>query len=89
MKDRLAEVIVLKNQAEDYLAKSGLDYTIIRPGGLRNTPDGGKAILTPDHKAFSSISRIELARLTVAAIDDPTAHNQILHAYDPSDSAGR
>ena len=89
VKDQLAEVLVLKTQAEDYLAKSGLDYTVIRPGGLRNVPDGGRAILTLDHKTLSSISRAEVARLTIGAIDDPAAVNKIFHSHDPSDAAGR
>jgi uncharacterized protein YbjT (DUF2867 family) len=80
----LAQVVPLKTASEEYLEKSGLDYTIIRPGGLRNAPDSGHAILTLDHTAFSAIGRAELARLTVGAIDDKAAVDKIYHAYDPT-----
>ena len=41
-------------------------------------------MLTLDHTTFSAISRAELARLTVQALDDPKAANKIYHAIDPT-----
>ncbi len=80
----LKEIIALKNQAEDYLRNSGLDYTIIRPGGLLKSglPAGG-VFLTEDVRAFSWIGRSDLALLVVRALDDPQAVNKVYHAYDP------
>ena len=79
----LREVITLKSQAEDYLRASGLDYTIIRPGGLVDSDANNVAFLTGDHQSFSWIARGDLALLTVRALDDPQAVGQTYHAHDP------
>ena len=80
----LGPIVPLKTQTEAALQASGVPYTIVRPGGLTTNPATGKGALTLDHTAFSSISRAELARLTVQALDDPKAANQIYHAIDPT-----
>lgn len=79
----LREVIAEKSKAEDYLKTSGLDYTIIRPGGLLDKPAEGKAYLTEDAHAMSWIRRADLARLIVQALDDPRAIDKVYHAFDP------
>ena len=79
----LKEIIALKTQAEDYLRSSGLQWTIIRPGGLIEKSAQGSAVLTADTQAFSWITRGDLARLTVEALDDPNTVNHIYHAFDP------
>ena len=80
------EVIPLKTQAEDYLRDSGLDYTIIRPGGLgpRDLAVTGTAKLTEDIKAFSYMGRSDLARLTLDALGDEASIGKTYTAYDPS-----
>jgi len=80
----LAEVMSLKTQAEDHLRASGLDYTIIRPGGLGDVPATGTAILAEDPQAFSFIGRIDLAALAVQALGDPATIGKTYSAYDPS-----
>lgn len=72
-----------KSKAEDYLKTSGLDYTIIRPGGLLNKEAQGKAYLTEDTRAMGWIRRADLAALAVQALDDPRAIGKIYHAFDP------
>jgi uncharacterized protein YbjT (DUF2867 family) len=80
----LAEVISLKTRAEDHLRASGLDYTIIRPGGLGDVPATGTAVLVEDPKAFSFIGREDLADLAVQALGDPSTVGKTYAAYDPS-----
>lgn len=80
----LAEVIALKTQAEDHLRASGLDYTIIRPGGLGDVPTTGTAVLAEDPEAFSFIGRTDLADLAVQALGDPATVGKTYSAYDPS-----
>ncbi len=80
----LKEVIELKTQAEDHLKASGLDYTIIRPGGLGTGRATGQAFLTEDREAFSYISRKDLAALTVAALGDANTIGKTYAAYDPA-----
>ena len=79
----LRNVIPEKTKAEDYLKTSGLDYTIIRPGGLLNKEAQGKAYLTEDHRAMSWIRRADLAVLAVRALDDPRTIGKTYHAFDP------
>lgn len=79
----LKNVMAEKTRAEDYLKESGLDYTIIRPGGLMDKEAQGRAYLTPDTQAMSWIRRADLARLVVQALDDPQAIGKVYHAHDP------
>lgn len=80
----LAEVIALKAKAEEHLRASGLDYTIIRPGGLGDVPATGTAVLAEDPAAFSYIGRTDLADLAVQALGDPRTIGKTYSAYDPS-----
>ena len=41
-------VLIAKLQAEQYIRKSGINYTIIRPGGLRNDPPTGSVVMEPE-----------------------------------------
>lgn len=50
-----------KHYADIWLAKSGLDYTIIRPGKLTNEPGSGKVTVAVD------LERAEISREDVAA----------------------
>jgi uncharacterized protein YbjT (DUF2867 family) len=79
----LKDVIAAKSQAEAYLKASGLDWTIIRPGGLMDKEAQGRAYLTEDTRSMSWIRRADLARLVVQALDDPRAVGKTYHAFDP------
>lgn len=80
----LGEVIRLKTLAEDYLVESGLQYTILRPGGMTDDPASGTAIRTEDHGIMGVISRADLARLVVECIDDDATIGRIYHTVDPA-----
>lgn len=41
----LGLTLIAKLQAEQYIRKSGINYTIIRPGGLRNDPPQGNIVM--------------------------------------------
>lgn len=79
----LRKVTPEKTKAEDYLKTSGLDFTIIRPGGLLNKEAQGKAYLTEDTRAMAWIRRTDLAILVVQALDDPRSIGKVYHAFDP------
>lgn len=80
----LGPVITLKTQAEELLMASGLNATILRPGGMQSGPPTGSAILTADHGAMGTINRSDLAALIVACLDDDATIGRIYHAIDPS-----
>lgn len=79
----LKDVIVEKTRAEEHLKASGLDYTIIRPGGLLDKEAQGRTYLTEDTRAMSWIRRADLALLVVQSLDDPAAIGKVYHAHDP------
>jgi uncharacterized protein YbjT (DUF2867 family) len=79
----LGEVILLKTLAENYLIDSGLEYTILRPGGMSSDLGTGTAIRTEDRTAMGVITRADLARLVVDCLDDPGSSRRIYHTVDP------
>ena len=78
----LEDVILLKEQAEQHLIDSGLDYTIIRPGGLKEAEATGNGILTEDATAMGIITRADLAGLLVQCIDDEETIGKTYTAVD-------
>ncbi|MBD2296387.1 SDR family oxidoreductase [Anabaena sphaerica FACHB-251] len=80
--EALKPVLILKEQAEQYLINSGLNYTIIRPGGLKSEPATGNGILTADPRIVGSIHRADVAQLVCRCLNSTNANNQILSALD-------
>jgi uncharacterized protein YbjT (DUF2867 family) len=67
------DILLWKRKAEKYLVESGLDYTIIHPGGLVDTPAGQQEfVIDVDDSLMQrksrSISRADVANLCVAAL---------------------
>jgi len=61
-----------KLKGEDILRESGLDYLIIRPGGLKDTEGGKKSlILDQGDQIMGTISRSDVAALCLFALDYP------------------
>ena len=79
----LGKVCELKTQGEDYLRESGLDWTIVRPGGLSSEPATGTATLTEDPLTSGMIRRGDVARLTVQCLDDDKTMGHAYTAIDP------
>lgn len=79
----LGEVLEQKAIAEDYLMNSGLDATILRPGGMTSDPASGTAIRTEDHGVMGVIHRADLAALVVECLDDDATIGHIYHTVDP------
>jgi uncharacterized protein YbjT (DUF2867 family) len=79
----LGEILKLKTEAEKILQESGLDYTILRPGGMTNDPASGTAIKTEDHNRMGVINRADLAALVVTCLDDDETIGKIYHTIDP------
>eukprot|EP00281_Chroomonas_sp_CCMP1168_P017011 CAMPEP_0206214070 /NCGR_PEP_ID=MMETSP0047_2-20121206/1467_1 /ASSEMBLY_ACC=CAM_ASM_000192 /TAXON_ID=195065 /ORGANISM="Chroomonas mesostigmatica_cf, Strain CCMP1168" /LENGTH=350 /DNA_ID=CAMNT_0053636277 /DNA_START=24 /DNA_END=1076 /DNA_ORIENTATION=+ len=71
-------ILVWKAKAEEYLKESGLDYTIIHPGGLINKPGGEREIVLGVNDelldgyeargATRAIPREDVSRLVAAAV---------------------
>jgi len=62
----LQEALEAKNKAErDLRMYTNLDWTIIRPGGLKSEPATGAAIVTEDIMASGVINRADVAALVI------------------------
>ena len=65
----MRKIMYEKTRGEDYLIASGLDYTLIRPGGLRNGPATGTGMMTEDYME-GSINRADVGLLIVQALEN-------------------
>jgi uncharacterized protein YbjT (DUF2867 family) len=72
-------ILVWKKQAEEYLQKSGLTYTIVRPGGLKNEDNSNSIVMRSADTLFDgSIPRQKVAQVCVEALFQGEARNKIV-----------
>ena len=82
-------VLYWKKQAEAYLANSGLTYTIVRPGGLRNQDSRDPIVMSsPDTLFEGSIPRRKVAQVCVESLFQPAAANKIVEIVSRPDAQG-
>jgi uncharacterized protein YbjT (DUF2867 family) len=67
-----------KSEADKYLVESGLDYTIIRPGGLNDDPGTGKVQLG-ERLDYGQVTRDDVAGVIAECL---IADNSIGKAFD-------
>lgn len=84
--DVLAPTLEAKEKAENLLLKyyTNMNWTIIRPGGLKSEAATGQAVLSDDCLAIGSIHRQDCADLVAKALTSPKTERQVLSAIDPS-----
>ena len=68
-----------KAEADKYVMESGLDYTIVRPGGLTDDPGTGKIQIAEALETGGRVSRDDVAAVIAEAL---TADNTIGKAFD-------
>ncbi|KAK4765585.1 hypothetical protein SAY86_026675 [Trapa natans] len=82
---RREQVLKAKRAGEDSLRRSGLGYTIIRPGPLKEEPGGQRALIFDQGNRISQgISCADVADICVKALHDSTARNKsfdVCHEY--------
>ena len=77
------QVLDEKLIAEKYLRASGLDFTIVRPGGLKaKPPTGALKVSKEDTLNSGEISRDLVADVTVAALSDATVSKKVLEIIE-------
>lgn len=80
-------ILVWKKQAEEYLQKSGLTYTIVRPGGLKNEDNTDAIVMESADKLFDgSIPRTKVAQVCVEALFQPASRNKIVEIVAKSEA---
>jgi len=79
------KILIWKRKAEEYLANSGRNYTIIRAGGLQDQPGGVRKLIVGDNDELlanppngipTSIPRTDVAETVVQALKEPSAINK-------------
>ncbi|KAL6198195.1 hypothetical protein ACLB2K_027987 [Fragaria x ananassa] len=82
--------LIAKLQAENYIRKSGINYTIIRPGGLRNEPPSGNLVMEPeDTLSGGTISRDLVAEVAIEALVTPEASYKVVEIVSSADAPKR
>ncbi len=72
-------ILAWKKQGEAYLQGSGLTYTIVRPGGLKNEDNSDPVVMKGADSLFEgSIPRTKVARVCVEALLQAAAANKIV-----------
>jgi uncharacterized protein YbjT (DUF2867 family) len=66
-----------KQNADEYLKASGLNYTIVRPGSLTDLEGTGKIQLKEKLENFGEISRTDVAQTLVKLLEDDVRKNQV------------
>jgi uncharacterized protein YbjT (DUF2867 family) len=75
-------VLKWKFKGEEALRASGVPYTIIRPGGLVNTPGGEfSVVFAQGDTTGGRISRQDVALICVAALQDEAAVNKTFETF--------
>ena len=72
-------VLYWKKQAEEYIQASGIPYTIVRPGGLKEEDNTDKIVMSSADTLFDgSIPRQKVAKVCVEALSQPEARSTIV-----------
>lgn len=69
----LGSILTFKLKGEDLIRESGIPYTIVRPCALTEEPAGADLIFEQGDNITGKISREEVAKICVAALDSPYA----------------
>ncbi|KAK1281387.1 hypothetical protein QJS04_geneDACA003152 [Acorus gramineus] len=86
----LGLTLIAKLQAEQYIRKSGINYTIIRPGGLRDDPPSGNIVMAPEDTLYEgSISRDQVAEVAVEALLCPESAYKIVEIVSRDEASMR
>ncbi len=72
-------ILYWKKQAEDYLKVSGVPYTIVRPGGLKEENNAEAIVMSAADTLFEgSIPRVKVAQVCVDALEHESAKNKVV-----------
>ncbi|HRQ04767.1 MAG TPA: SDR family oxidoreductase [Nitrosomonas halophila] len=92
LNQRFNDILLWKLLGENVLRRSGLAYTIIRPGGLKDAPGSinGMRFGQGDNLGRGTINRADVALTAVQALFNPAAYRktfEILNSHDAQQPA--
>ena len=88
-------ILIWKRKAEQYLIDSGLNYTIIRAGGLIDEPGGKRELIVGKNDTLlknspdgipTNIPRTDVAEVVVQALREPNAINKAFELISKPES---
>lgn len=77
-------ILIWKRKGEEAVVASGVSYTIVRPGGLNDAAGNIQTIIFEQGDVPGRgkiISRADVARVSVAALEDAQARNKVFEIY--------
>ncbi len=83
-------ILIWKFKGEEALRQSGVDYTIVRPGGLMDTPGGGTAVVFEQGDRSAPprmIHREDVALVCIAALKVPAARKKTFEVFGSEEQA--
>jgi uncharacterized protein YbjT (DUF2867 family) len=69
--EQMRPYIEAKAEADRAVAASGLEYTIVRPGGLTDDPGTGRVRITTREDVYGRVTRDDVAEVLAAALEAP------------------
>lgn len=79
-------ILVWKQWGENYLRQSGIPFTIVRPGGLKNDNNSEAIVMSSADTLFEgSIPRQKVADVCVESLFSPAAKNKIVEIVTKPD----
>jgi uncharacterized protein YbjT (DUF2867 family) len=87
LNDQLGGILTWKLKGEDSLRESGIPYTIIRPCALTEEPGGKEFICDQGDNIRGKISREDVAKLCVEALQQKTACNVTFEVKEGENTA--
>ncbi len=80
-------ILYWKKQGEAYLQNSGLNYTIVRPGGLKNEDNANSIVMSSADTLFEgSIPRTKVAQVCVESLFHRAADRKIVEIVSRADA---
>ena len=80
--EKMRHYFVAKAEADKYLVKSGLNYTIFRPGRLTEEPATGKIAIQNNSETLQTTSREELALAISKSLEQPKTYKKTIDILD-------
>lgn len=87
--DDLQDYLEAKQNADEHLKSSGIDYSIVRPGSLNNNKGSGKIKLDKKFDEMGEISRADVAKTLVEVLDDKVRHNEVFEILSGNTEIGK
>ncbi|KAB2582154.1 hypothetical protein BS297_27365 [Rhodococcus erythropolis] len=79
--DSFSDYLRLKAEADDYLMSSSLEWTVVRPSGLRDGSGTG-AIQTGTDMRGGSIARVDLSKVIDRVLHDPSSIGSVFEVTE-------